>query len=78
MKTFAIYLLAALLAAGCHNEVKPEEKPAPAEPTDPGTEVGLAYSPQIASFDDDLVATDAVCIYGTLCGRFGRQRHRRT
>ena len=60
MKTFAIYLLAALLAAGCHNEVKPEDKPAPAEPTDPGTEVELAYSPQIASFDDDLVATDAL------------------
>ena len=42
MKTFAIYLLAALLAAGCHNEVKPEDKPAPAAPTDPGTEVGQA------------------------------------
>ena len=60
MKTFAIYLLAALLAAGCHNEVKPEDKPAPVEPTDPGTEVEQAYSPQIASFDDDLVATDAL------------------
>lgn len=61
MKTLMISLLVAAAVAGCHKNVEPEEVPVkPEEPEKPAPEVVESISPLIESFDDDLVATDAL------------------
>lgn len=60
MRKILLSLMIFAAVAGCHENTKPEDTPdEPVVPEEPQEDT-KTYSPQLESFDDDIVATDAL------------------